>query len=89
MAPSKPPKALPWYRVLVDERDLRTYVAERNLEPDEAGDPVIHPEVGLHFANLIDKRLRHAERRELDYSFRIQNIGKGLQLFFVGFPTAD
>jgi len=43
MARSRPPKNQPWYHVLVDEADHMTYVAERNLEPDESGEPVVHP----------------------------------------------
>jgi len=35
MARSKPPKDRPWYHVLVDGQSHQTYVAERNLEPDE------------------------------------------------------
>ncbi|MFP6712608.1 MAG: heat shock protein HspQ [Rhodospirillales bacterium] len=54
MATSKPPKDNPWYHVLVDESDLRTYVAQRNLEPDDSGDPIRHPDVRMHFSGLTD-----------------------------------
>lgn len=43
MASSKPPKDEPWYHVIVDGKDLETYVAERNLSIDASGDPVNHP----------------------------------------------
>ena len=43
MAKSRPPKDEPWYHVLVDQAEHTTYVAERNLEPDERGDPIEHP----------------------------------------------
>ena len=43
MAISKPPKDAPWYHVLVDGAQHTTYVAERNLELDPSGGPVIHP----------------------------------------------
>ena len=33
MAKSRPPRDKPWYRVLVDNSDHETYVAERNLAP--------------------------------------------------------
>ena len=56
MARSMPPKDRPWYHVLVDGAVHRTYVAERNLEPDETGDPVRHPEIGDHFEGLEDGR---------------------------------
>ena len=49
MARSQPPKERPWYHVLVDEATHTTYVAERNLEPDEEGGPVRHPGVATFF----------------------------------------
>lgn len=52
VARSKPPKDRPWYHVLVDGAEHRTYVAERNLEPDDTGRPIEHPEVGLYFQSL-------------------------------------
>jgi heat shock protein HspQ len=42
-ATTKPPKDAPWYHVLVDEDNVITYVAERNLEVDDDGIPVEHP----------------------------------------------
>lgn len=52
MARSKPPKDRPWYHVLVDGQVHRTYVAERNLEPDEEGHPISHPDLDSHFETL-------------------------------------
>ena len=52
VAKSLPPRDRPWYRVLVDGSDSVTYVAERNLEPDETGIPIHHPELGEHFFEL-------------------------------------
>ena len=43
MARSRPPKDKPWYQVLVDGATHTTYVAERNLEPDDSGQPIDHP----------------------------------------------
>jgi heat shock protein HspQ len=43
MARTRPPKDRPWYRVLVDGTDQVTYVAERNLEVDDSGEPIRHP----------------------------------------------
>lgn len=54
MAKSKPPKDKPWYHVLVDGGDRETYVAERNLEPDETGRPIDHPLVPKFFVALGD-----------------------------------
>lgn len=53
-ARSRPPKDEPWYRVLVDGRAIDTYVAERNLEPDEQGLPVRHPMADEVFSDFLD-----------------------------------
>lgn len=45
MAKTRPPKDAPWYRVLVHGAEHETYVAERNLLPDESGKPVNHPAI--------------------------------------------
>lgn len=49
MATSRPPKDKPWYHVLVHDAVHRTYVAERNLEPDLTGEPIRHPELERYF----------------------------------------
>lgn len=49
VARSRPPKDAPWYRVLVGGALHETYVAERNLEPDDAGTPIEHPLLGAFF----------------------------------------
>lgn len=49
MAKSRPPKDRPWYHVLVHGSDQQTYVAERNLVPDETGEPIQHPLVDSFF----------------------------------------
>ena len=54
MARSRPPKDQPWYHVLVHDAAHRTYVAERNLEPDDTGEPVHHPELDDCFAAFRD-----------------------------------
>ena len=54
VAQSKPPKDRPWYHVLVDGADMRTYVAERNLEPDIKGTSINHPEIITHFDHFGD-----------------------------------
>ena len=40
---TQPDRDQPWYHVLVHEGQHTTYVAERNLEPDPAGEPIVHP----------------------------------------------
>ncbi len=52
VALSRPPKDKPWYHVLVDGASHLTYVAERNLEPDESGRPVKHPLVKEFFTGF-------------------------------------
>ncbi len=54
VARSRPPKDRPWYHVLVDGGELRTYVAERNLELDPSGKPINHPDIGAYFSGLGD-----------------------------------
>lgn len=54
VAKSRPPKDEPWYHVLRDGTSARTYVAERNLEPDDTGEPIRHPEVNDVFAGIAD-----------------------------------
>lgn len=52
MATSQPPKDRPWYQVLPHGASHRTYVAERNLEPDTSGEQVEHPELGRFFQSF-------------------------------------
>lgn len=56
MARSRPPKDMPWYRVLVDGADHTTYVAERNLEPDASSAPVLHPLLTELFSGIDNGR---------------------------------
>jgi len=60
-ARSRPPKDAPWYRVLVDEADHVTYVAERNLAPDDSGRPVRHPALDNFLTDFRDGRYRPRE----------------------------
>jgi heat shock protein HspQ len=53
VARSRPPKDEPWYHVLVDRTSQNTYVAERNLEADNNGEPIVHP--------LLDSRFQRFE----------------------------
>lgn len=46
---TRPPRDKPWYRVLVHNAAHETYVAERNLEPDNSHEPVNHPMVDVVF----------------------------------------
>ena len=52
VAKTRPPKDEPWYHVLVHEASQRTYVAERNLEPDNSRQPITHPETADFFADF-------------------------------------
>lgn len=54
MAPSRPPKNKPWYKVLMHSTDNHTYVAERNLELDESSDPITHPDLDAYFIGLVE-----------------------------------
>ena len=56
VALSRPPKDKPWYHVLPDGVQHTTYVAERNLEPDEIDDPIEHPQLPRFFQEFRDGR---------------------------------
>ena len=49
VARSRPPKDKPWYHVLVHDSPTMTYVAERHLEPDLSGEPVVNPSLSDYF----------------------------------------
>ena len=46
------PLERPWYHVLADGRSHVTYVCETMLTPDESGEPVQHPSLGLFFTSF-------------------------------------
>ena len=52
VAKSKPSKDKPWYSVLVHNQTHTTYVAERNLSPDDSEKEIIHPMVPIYFTTL-------------------------------------
>ena len=54
MAPSRPPKDAPWYKVLRHSTENHTYAAERNLESDQTGDPINHPDLDAYFLAFIE-----------------------------------
>ena len=56
VAKSRPPKDRPWYHVLVHDSNHATYVAERNLEPDDLLKPIEHPMVEHFFSHFEDGR---------------------------------
>ena len=54
VAKSQPPKDAPWYHVLPHDARHLTYVAERNLMPDDSGQPVNNPLVEEFFDRFAD-----------------------------------
>ncbi|MEE8428934.1 MAG: heat shock protein HspQ [Gammaproteobacteria bacterium] len=54
VAGTRPPKDKPWYRVLVHGHGHETYVAERNLAPDDSSEPIEHPLLGIYFSGFQD-----------------------------------
>ena len=62
VARSRPPRDKPWYHVLVHGAEHVTYVAERNLQSDDTGDPVSHPLVDAFFREFRDGRYVTVER---------------------------
>ncbi len=63
VALTRPPKNAPWYRVLVHNAVHETYVAERNLEPDDLNEPVNHPLVN-EFFNAFENGHYITQRRQ-------------------------
>ena len=61
VARSRPPRDRPWYHVLVHGATHKTYVAERNLEPDESGQPVTHPLLDQFFSVFREGRYETGE----------------------------
>jgi heat shock protein HspQ len=56
VARSRPPKDRPWYHVLPHSTFHTTYVAERNLEPDDRLEPIEHPLLSRFFDDFRDGR---------------------------------
>jgi heat shock protein HspQ len=54
VARSRPPKDQPWYHVLPHASAHSTYVAERNLEPDDELEPIYHPMLPDFFEDFRD-----------------------------------
>jgi heat shock protein HspQ len=62
VARSRPPQDRPWYQVLPHGSTHTTYVAERNLEPDDRLEPIEHPLLSLFFDDFRDGRYVAARR---------------------------
>jgi len=54
VARSNPPRDEPWYHVLVDQAAHLTYVAEKNMESDLTGQPIVHPLLNQFFNGIQD-----------------------------------
>ena len=52
VAKTRPPKDEPWYRILVNDSDQETYVAQRNLQADISGEEINHPAIEHYFAGF-------------------------------------
>jgi len=52
VAKSSPPRDKPWYHVLVDQSNLVTYVAERNLEEEISKEPIENPLIKEFFKDF-------------------------------------
>ena len=62
VAISRPPKNNPWYHVLVHDAEHSTYVAERNLDPEEHPKAIQNPLVNSLF-NKFDGLQYHLKNR--------------------------
>jgi len=56
MAKTQPPRDRPWYHVLVEDGEGETYVAERNLTPDDSGQPLNHARLETFFTEFENGR---------------------------------
>lgn len=54
VALSRPPRDKPWYHVLVHNATHTTYVAERNLQPDDSSEPIEHPLLDDYFDEFAE-----------------------------------
>lgn len=56
----RPNKDQPFYHLLAENSDSHyvAYVSEQNLLPDDTGEPVEHPQVGLLFETTDEGRYR-------------------------------
>ncbi|GLQ32308.1 heat shock protein HspQ [Litoribrevibacter albus] len=62
VAMSRPPKDKPWYRVLVDNAEHTTYVAEQNLEDSDDLKSIDHPLVNALFEGFDGERYRPRQK---------------------------
>lgn len=65
VATSRPPKGAPWYRVLVDDAQTMTYVAERHLSALSDAQPIRHPKLAEYMSGQEDSG-RYTARRTLN-----------------------
>jgi heat shock protein HspQ len=56
----RPPKDQPFYHLLAENEDSAyvAYVSEQNLEPDESGEPVGHPQTAVIFESFGEGQYR-------------------------------
>ena len=61
MARTRPPKNAPWYKVLVNNSQYETYVAERNLQADKTSSSIEHPMLDSYFDDFQNgKYINHS-----------------------------
>ena len=61
MAKSQPPKHAPWYHVLVDNSNDRTYVSEQNLASSTSLVPIQHPLIATFFKDFFEGHYLHKQ----------------------------
>lgn len=59
---TRSPKDKPWYHVMVDNSVSTTYVSERNLEPDDTGEPVHNPLIDQVLERVLGGAYRSLDR---------------------------
>lgn len=59
---TRSPKDKPWYHVMVHNSTSTTYVSERNLEPDDTGEPVHNPLIDQVLERVLGGAYRSLDR---------------------------
>ena len=62
MAKTRPPRDKPWYRVLVNNSQHETYVAEQNLQEDQSREGINHPQLEDYFDQFSDGFYKNSTR---------------------------
>ena len=63
MAKTRPPRDKPWYKLLVNNSQNETYVAEQNLQEDRSLEGIYHPKLVDYFDHFSDGFYKNSTRQ--------------------------